>query len=188
MRSLLSVLCVCLLIGSVDAGGKHRRSKCSDGQCYSGSCSQGVSLGDSILAPVSSTNSPGGSSSSGFASSIGSVSSSSSSSSSLMECSDALSEVNAARSQRGLRPFQPDESLRQAAYSCAKQRASRLISGHLPESDFHYLNGNASAAGCAAWPQELGFGSCCLYENYTYAGAAWAIGKDGKRYCHLFVR
>jgi hypothetical protein len=30
--------------------------------------------------------------------------------------------------------------------------------------------------------------SCCVYENYTYAGAAWVSGRDGRRYMHLFVR
>jgi hypothetical protein len=103
---------------------------------------------------------------------------------------DALAEVNATRAQRGLRPYQHDPLLNQAAQACAKQRATRQISGHLPESDFHYLPSGASAnaAGCAAWTPDWGWGACCTYDNYTYAGAAWVMGQDGRRYMHLFVR
>jgi hypothetical protein len=103
---------------------------------------------------------------------------------------DALAEVNATRAQRGLRPYQPDPLLHQAAVACAKQRAARLISGHLPESDFSYLPSGASAAaaGCAAWTSDWGWGSCCTFDNYSYAGASWVMGQDGRRYMHLFVR
>lgn len=102
---------------------------------------------------------------------------------------DALAEVNAARAQRGLRPFLPDPSLNQAARTCAQIRAARRIEGHLP-NDFSYLPAGASAksAGCGALEPSWGWGTCCAYENYTYAGAAWVMGADGKRYMHLFVR
>ncbi|HQR08087.1 MAG TPA: CAP domain-containing protein [Gemmatales bacterium] len=103
---------------------------------------------------------------------------------------DALNEVNAARAQRGLKPFLPDPLLNQAAQACAKQRCARHIDGHLPESDFKYLPAGASAnaAGCGALEPSWGWGTCCTYDNYTYAGAAWVMGADGKRYMHLFVR
>ncbi|MFT3883181.1 MAG: CAP domain-containing protein [Gemmatales bacterium] len=103
---------------------------------------------------------------------------------------DALNEVNAARAQRGLKPFLPDPVLNQAAQACAKQRCARHIDGHLPESDFSYVpaGGSASAAGCGALEPSWGWGTCCTYDNYTYAGAAWVMGSDGKRYMHLFVR
>lgn len=103
---------------------------------------------------------------------------------------DALAEVNAVRAQRGLRPYQHDPLLHQAARAAAKQRAARLISGHLPESDFSYVpsGGSATAAGCAAWTPDWGWGACCTYDNYTYAGASWVMGQDGRRYMHLFVR
>lgn len=103
---------------------------------------------------------------------------------------DALAEVNAARAQRGLKPFLPDPLLNQAALACAKQRCARHIDGHLPESDFSYLpsGGSANAAGCGALEPSWGWGTCCTYDNYTYAGAAWVMGNDGKRYMHLFVR
>ncbi|MCU0718882.1 MAG: hypothetical protein MUC83_04205 [Pirellula sp.] len=108
---------------------------------------------------------------------------------SVEEVTDALAEVNAARVKRGLRPFQHDPQLTQAALQCAQIRASRRIAGHLP-NDFAYLPAGSTArsAGCGAMEPSWGWGTCCTYENYTYAGAAWVMGADGKRYMHLFVR
>jgi hypothetical protein len=102
---------------------------------------------------------------------------------------DALSEVNAARAARGLRPFIKDASLTAGAVNVADFRAKYLIQGHTVD-DFHGLPSGAvaTAAGCAAWEPSWGWGACCTYENYTYAGAAWSQGKDGRRYMHLFVR
>ena len=102
---------------------------------------------------------------------------------------DALAEVNAARARRGLRPFLHDPLLTHAAQQCAQIRASRRIAGHLP-NDFAYVPAGTSArsAGCGAMEPSWGWGTCCTYENYTYAGAAWVMGADGKRYMHLFVR
>lgn len=106
------------------------------------------------------------------------------------ESQDALHEVNAARASRGLSPFTHDPLLNQAALEAARRRASRLITGHLPESDFTCIpsGGQANAAGCAAWTPDWGWGACCTYDHYTYAGAAWVLGSDGRRYMHLFVR
>src|SRR5262245_160983 len=103
---------------------------------------------------------------------------------------DALGEVNAWRAQRGLRPYLPDPALNAAARACAEQRAARLCQGHLPEGDFRYLppGATATSAGCAAWEPSAGWGSCCTDGNYTYAGAAWRLGRDGLRYMDLFVR
>jgi hypothetical protein len=102
---------------------------------------------------------------------------------------DALSEVNAARAARGLRPFIKDASLTAGAVNVADFRAKYLIQGHTVD-DFHGLppGAVATAAGCAAWESSWGWGACCTYENYTYAGAARSQGKDGRRYMHLFVR
>jgi hypothetical protein len=102
---------------------------------------------------------------------------------------DALAEVNAARAARGLPPFQRDEGLMQAAYSCAQARAAALCVGHT-RNDFAALppGSTARATGCAAWVPSFGWGSCCTYERYTYAGAAIVMGRDGRRYMHLFVR
>ena len=102
---------------------------------------------------------------------------------------DALDEVNAVRVKRGLPKFVRDEGLTKAAEKCADYRATRLISGHTSD-DFAFVpaSSQASAAGCAAWSPSMGWGACCTYESYRHAGAAWAKGRDGRRYMHLFVR
>jgi hypothetical protein len=102
---------------------------------------------------------------------------------------EALDEVNATRAARGLPPFVKDDGLTQAAVGAAKYRAEHLMAGHT-SNDFAFLPAGASApaAGCAAWEPSLGWGSCCTYDSYTYAGAAYAYGSDGRRYMHLFVR
>ena len=103
--------------------------------------------------------------------------------------SDALDAVNEVRMRRGLRPFARCPDLSIAAHSAASYRAARRMAGHTTNDFAHLPSGvTASAAGCAAWPVELGWGACCTYENWTYAGAAWVIGADGQRYMHLFVR
>lgn len=102
---------------------------------------------------------------------------------------DALEEVNAARVKRGLAPFVHDPKLNEAAKACAKIRATSFIEAHLA-NDFAYLPAGATAtsAGCGALEPSWGWGTCCTYDNYTHAGAAWVMGADGKRYMHLFVR
>lgn len=101
----------------------------------------------------------------------------------------ALEEVNATRRARGLRPYLHDALLAVAARRCAAFRAASLIEGH-SSNDFAFLpaGANASAAGCAAWHPSMGWGSCCQYESWQYAGAAWSMGRDGRRYMHIFVR
>lgn len=108
---------------------------------------------------------------------------------------DALAEVNEARARRGLPAFVKCEALTIGALNVAKFRADRLIAGHTAD-DFAGLPSGTSAdsAGCAAWP--LGtittegdtWGSCCWTEAWVEAGAAWALGRDGNRYTHIFVR
>jgi hypothetical protein len=102
---------------------------------------------------------------------------------------DALAEVNMARTRRGLPPYLRDEGLTVAAEHAAAFRAAKLIAGHTA-NDFAYLphGAQATAAGCAAWTPDWGWGSCCTYEAWTYAGAAWCMGRDGRRYMHLYVR
>lgn len=101
---------------------------------------------------------------------------------------DALDEVNAARAKRSLPAFTRDDGLTKAALACADHRAARLISGHCDDFSFVPAGSSASAAGCAAWSPSMGWGSCCAYESWKYAGAAWSLGRDGRRYMHLFVR
>jgi uncharacterized protein YkwD len=102
---------------------------------------------------------------------------------------DGLDEVNAKRAARGLAPFIRDESLTQAARACAAYRASYGLFGHT-SNDFAFVpaGSSASSTGCAAYPASYGWMSCCTYDGYTYAGAAWVAGRDGKRYMHLYVR
>lgn len=102
---------------------------------------------------------------------------------------DALDEVNATRARRGLPPFARDDNLTRGAMGCAQARAARLMSGHTG-NDFAFLPPGAacSATGCAAWHTSMGWGSCCTYDGYRFAGAAWAMGPDGRRYMSLFVR
>jgi hypothetical protein len=106
-----------------------------------------------------------------------------------LSAGDGLDEVNAQRAARGLRPFVRDEGLTQAARSCAAFRAERGLFGHTG-NDFAFVPAgtSASSAGCAAYPASYGWMSCCVYDNYTYAGAAWVTGRDGRRFMHLFVR
>lgn len=105
---------------------------------------------------------------------------------------DALDEVNAKRASRGLRPFIRDPGLTVAAQRAADFRAKHHLFGHVMGGmgDFQFLPAgtNAASAGCAAYPASYGWMSCCTWESYTYAGAAWVMGSDGKRYMHLFVR
>lgn len=102
---------------------------------------------------------------------------------------DSLDEVNALRARRGLRPFVRDEGLTQAARACAAHRAAHGLFGH-SSNDFAFVPAGTSArsAGCAAYPASYGWMSCCVYDSYTYGGAAYVTGRDGKRYMHLFVR
>lgn len=105
------------------------------------------------------------------------------------EVPDALDEVNKYRASRGLKPFIKDELLTKAAFACARIRARNQIHGHL-SSDFDHLppGGQATAAGCGALDPSWGWATCCMDDPYTYAGAAWVMGADGRRYIHLFVR
>jgi len=109
---------------------------------------------------------------------------------------DGLAEVNAIRAQNGLPPFIYDPNLARAAAGCVNYRAEFGIKGHITvgrgkqlrvlEYDLLPQGAFANATGCGT---SFGFwNTCCTYENWTYAGAAWAIGRDGKKYMHIFVR
>ncbi|MBL8824876.1 MAG: hypothetical protein JNJ77_19980 [Planctomycetia bacterium] len=170
MRSLLCLLFVSVMVISADASDRKGRGRSA--WAWAGNCQAIESPKTVIEPPVSGIKSadsriktadPG--------------------------ITDALAEVNAARSKRGLPPFQQDPLLTQAAQEAARQRASQGIAGHLA-SDFDCLpaGAHADAAGCGALDDSWGWGTCCTYDNYTHAGAAWVRGSDGKRYMHLFVR
>ena len=103
--------------------------------------------------------------------------------------SECLAEVNAVRAARGLPPFVEDPALTAAARAAADYRAAHRLAGHT-RNDFAFLADGvkADAAGCAAWAPDWGWGACCTFEKWKYAGAAWTPGTDNKRYMHLFVR
>jgi hypothetical protein len=109
---------------------------------------------------------------------------------------DGLDEVNAKRAARGLPPFIRDEGLSRGAARCASIKAANCHSGHLNGgmSDFACLDPgvHCRSTGADGSKCHLGDGwgwmTCCTFDNYQYAGAAWAIGPDGCRYMSLFVR
>jgi hypothetical protein len=102
---------------------------------------------------------------------------------------DTLAEVNALRARSGLPPYIYDHNLAVGAVACAKFRAAKLMEGHTP-NDFAFLPPGSFApkGGCGAAADSFGWLSCAVYENATYAGAAWARGADNKRYMSIFVR
>ncbi len=107
------------------------------------------------------------------------------------EVHDAIAWVNRERATHGLPPFKRDKKLTSAAMRAAKFRARHGIEGHM-ENEFALVKGGrVTSTGCAAWPLAGPFGrlwgSCCTYDSYQYAGAAWAK-RNGKRYMHLYVR
>jgi hypothetical protein len=102
---------------------------------------------------------------------------------------DALHEVNAQRAARGLAPYIADPALTQAAIAAADFRAANQIRGHT-SNDLAFLPAGSidvPAIGCGALETLWGWGSCCTFDNYTHAGAAFTLGKDGRRYMHLYV-
>ncbi len=104
------------------------------------------------------------------------------------EVQDAIKAINGARAQRGLRPYVRDDDLTKGAIRVTAHRAARRMFGHA-ENDFNFLEGcTAACAGCAANEPTWGFMACAVYENWTYCGAAWVLGGDGRLYCHAFYR
>lgn len=164
-RFILSLVAVCLVATSVDARPRFRGTTTTTQTAQS---SRTVTTADGVTTTAA------------FSSATTTTTS---------ETPDALAEVNAVRAQRGLRPFVRDELLTQGALAAARQRAAGRIAGHLP-NDFGMLppGGLASAAGCAVRSPGDGFAACCVYEDFRFAGAASAIGPDGRVYHHLFVR
>ena len=101
----------------------------------------------------------------------------------------ALAEVNAMRAARGLYPYVEDPLLTMGAQQAATLRANALWEGHTT-NDFNCLPNGASAraAGCGACPQGT-FAACCMFDRGPrFAGAAYVIGRDGRKYCQLFIR
>lgn len=166
MRSILCLLALLLIVGSANA--RPRRAAVVTSK--TASCSSSMSCANGICTTSTQQTTT-------------------TTAESVSEAVEALAEVNARRARSGLRPFIQDPLLTEGAKRCAIERARRGLFGHLP-SDFAYLppGAQARAGGCAAYPPSMGWYSCCCEDNATYAGAAWAMGRDGRRYMHLFVR
>lgn len=178
MSRLIAVCLALVIVGSADAGPFRRRAAVQQ-PTYSPSVSS-----YSTMSAASSTYTEG---------SVTTTTSTSETTTVTVEGAvEALGEVNAKRAARGLRPLIMDPNLTIAAQRTASFRARNLLFGHVTggSGDFGFLppGTQASSAGCAAYPESYGWLSCCTYEGYTYGGAAWALGRDGKRYMHLFVR
>ena len=103
---------------------------------------------------------------------------------------DALDEVNAVRKAKGLKPFIRDQGLTEGAKAVASYRADHLCRLHT-QNDFAFLPEGVEAkfAGCGAETDRWGWVACCTYDRKCqHAGAAWARGRDGRRYMSIFVR
>ena len=112
-----------------------------------------------------------------------------------VDADDFLDAVNAQRARRGLRPFIRCPGLTRAAKKCAKIKARYCISGHLPGgmSDFSCIEDGTLCAATGADGSKIAANdpnwfTCCMDDNYTFAGASAAIGPDGCKYMSLFVR
>lgn len=105
---------------------------------------------------------------------------------------DPLAQVNARRAARGLRPYIADPGLTEAATAAVQYRARLRIRGHVQGGmgDFRFLPAGveARAAGADWYGATEEFATCAMTDNYTYAGAASAVGPDGQWYHQLFVR
>ena len=99
---------------------------------------------------------------------------------------DALDEVNAARTQMGLAVFQRDEALTQGAMAAADYRAANGIGLHT-YNDFAFLPAGSAASGSGTGYNGGPLNCCYATSNYPVAGAAYATGNDGVRRIHIFV-
>ena len=102
---------------------------------------------------------------------------------------DAMDELNAQRTRRGLRPFIKDLGLTLAAEKVAAYRAANHVMLHT-RNDFSFVpqGSRASVAG-AGYGTSNQFLTCfCDSSNYQYAGAAYAYDDSGNRLMHLYAR
>jgi hypothetical protein len=187
-RLLAMLITFALLASDTQAG---RRGYYSGGGCSGGNCGVPTAMpvsncpGGVCPAPVATTTAPIDCPNGNCAASVPTTPKAA-------PAVDPLAQVNARRAAAGLRPYQHDPALTTAARSAATYRARYRIRGHVigGMGDFQFVppGTQATAAGCAAWPPGDGFGSCAMYDSYTFAGAASVQGEDGLVYHHLFVR
>lgn len=105
--------------------------------------------------------------------------------------SAAFECVNNQRARKGLRPFAWNESLARAAEKCAAFKAAHCLSGHT-SNDFGFIDDGAQCVATGADGSKIpandpNWWTCCMDENYPYAGAGMAVGADGNKYYSLFV-
>jgi hypothetical protein len=107
-------------------------------------------------------------------------------------CANALAMVNQQRAARGLYPLQPNAALQRAAEYESTVRASRRISGHLPNG---CSPGVAEGVGMRSGRDPYGrnFLTCFnapgdFTRRYRYAGAAAAVSPRGGTYYTLILR
>lgn len=100
---------------------------------------------------------------------------------------DAIADLNARRAMYHLPPFKTDPVLLQAAMKAASCRAALRCAGHLKNDyDASTIGYPQAVSGCGVY--NMMFLSCGSDDRKQFAGAAKALGTDGKWYCHLFVR
>lgn len=176
LRCLIVFTVLCVWAALAEAGPfRNRGAKTTTSTCTTGSCSTFTTStsGQLSCGPNGCTL----------------ASTSTSSETTFVASGTALDEVNAKRRAAGLNPLVEDPLLTAGAQAVAQHRAERLLFGHT-DNDFAFLPRGAAArsAGCAAYEASYGWMSCCIRDAATYGGAAWVMGRDGKRYMHLFVR
>lgn len=100
---------------------------------------------------------------------------------------DAMSDLNKRRAMYGLPPMKTDPVLLQAAMNAASCRAALRCEGHLKNDyDASSVKYPQVVSGCGVY--NMMFLSCGSDDRKQFAGAAKALGSDGKWYCHLFVK
>lgn len=100
---------------------------------------------------------------------------------------DAMADLNARRAMYHLPPFKTDPQLLQSAMNAASCRAALRCEGHLRNDyDASSVKYPQAVSGCGVY--NYMFLSCGSDDRKQFAGAAKALGSDGKWYCHLFVR
>lgn len=175
---------------SGQCGTAEASSSCSGSSCSTGVVAQvGVVCtpsGCTAAAPV--CNDPNGNCAAG----VPAAPKPTTSAKPIAPATDPLAQVNARRAARGLRPYVQDPGLTQAATAAVQYRARLRIRGHVQGGmgDFQFLpaGATATAAGADWYGATAEFATCAMTDNYTFAGAASAVGPDGEWYHQLFVR
>ena len=204
---IVAVFCGLLLTASADAGRRGYSGGCSGGGCSGGNCGVPQAMpvsncpggicpapGATVIAPA--TDCPNGNCAALVPTTpkvaTDAPKSPAASPKAIAPATDPLSQVNARRAAAGLRPYVQDPGLTRAAQAAVQYRARLRIRGHVQSGmgDFQFLptGATAAAAGADWYGATAEFATCAMTDNYTFAGAASAVGPDGEWYHQLFVR